>query len=218
MKPNFNPVFFDLDGTLTDPFEGITKSIQYSLRHAGIDEPDLHKLEKCIGPPLLSSFMTFYGFSRQQAEKSVQTYREQFEKWGIYQNKVIEGMPSLLAKLQNAQIRLGVISVKPKIYVDKILRHFHLIDYFELTLGDSLTGGYNDKKVMIRDALETMKMPARKAVMIGDRYHDIRGAKGAGISSIGVLFGYGSKEELTQEGADILCEDVGQLTKCLLDE
>ena len=208
-------ILFDLDGTLTDPMVGITKSVQYALRFFGIQENSLEKLTPFIGPPLKGSFQRFYGFSEEQAEEALKKYREYFSEMGILENKVYEGIPALLENLKLAGKRVHLATSKPEIYATRILKHFDLMSYFDFVGGSLLDGGRVEKPEVIRYVLEEQGIEKEKAVMIGDRRFDIEGGRANGIFTVGVLYGYGSREELTEAGADVLAMTVSELQEIL---
>jgi phosphoglycolate phosphatase len=175
----FRYLLFDLDGTLTEPKEGITRSVQYALKAMGIDEPDLDKLVPFIGPPLVDSFMRFYGLTEDQAHQAVEKYRERFEPVGIFENRVIDGIPELLNVLKSQGKILAVASSKPEVYVRKILEKFDLMKYFDCVVGSELNGTHNDKSEVICEVKKRLAIEGREAemLMIGDRCYDIDGAK-----------------------------------------
>lgn len=208
-------ILFDLDGTLTDPMIGITKSVQYALKKFGIIEENLWNLTKFIGPPLVDSFMRFYGFSEEEAKQAVEYYREYFSPTGIFENKVYEGMEEMLAALQNKGMILAVATSKPEEFARRILEHFHLEQYFAYA-GGALMHGRTDKAEVIEYVLGTLDADKSKTVMVGDRKHDILGAKKNGLDCVGVLYGYGDREELEEAGADVIVENVGELKEFLL--
>lgn len=209
-------ILFDLDGTLTDPMLGITKSVQYALRSFGILENSLEKLTPFIGPPLTDSFREFYGFSESQAQEALQQYRVYFSKTGIFENRVYEGIPALLTALKAQNRRVYLATSKPTIYAKRILEHFHLNDYVDFTGGSELSGERVEKHDVIEYVLKENGIQRENVVMVGDRKFDIEGARAAGICAIGVLYGYGSRKELTDAGADQLAETVPALSKLLL--
>lgn len=207
-------VLFDLDGTLTDPMTGITKSVQYALKKQGIIENDLWNLTKFIGPPLKESFQKFYGMSKEEAQKAVEDYREYFSPIGIFENIVYDGMEEMLTKLKKEGMRLCVATSKPEEFAKRILEHFQLEEYFEF-VGGALMDGRTNKAEVIAYVLSEIKAEKEQTIMVGDREHDILGAKKNGIESIGVLYGYGDKNELQDAGADLIVEDVTQLREIL---
>ncbi len=178
-------VFFDLDGTLTDPKQGIVGSIQYALGKLDVDIPDAEELTWCIGPPLLANFEILVGSERAPA--AVELYRERFSTVGLYENTPYPGIHDALRTLQNAKLRLCVASSKPLIYVARILEHFELIDYFSKVFGSELDGTRSDKSDLLRYALSETGVDATDATMVGDRKHDIIGALENGVTAVGVL-------------------------------
>lgn len=208
-------ILFDLDGTVTDPETGITLSVAYALKHFGIEVEDTGSLRKFIGPPLLDSFMDFYGFSEVKAVEAVDKYRERFSVTGIFENEPYEGMHRLLGSLRDAGYTLAIASSKPEIYTKQIIEHFELAPYFTQVCGSELDGRRTDKAEVITYALEKLGSPAAEnVVMVGDRKHDIIGAKKNGLISIGVLYGFGDEAELTEAGADYIAatvDNVGEI-------
>lgn len=210
-------LLFDLDGTLTDPGIGITNSVMYALKSFGIIEHDRKKLYPFIGPPLLNSFMEFYGFDEQKAEEAVTRYREYYQEAGIYENLVYDGIPELLKELKTEGKIILLATSKPEPFAKQILTHFNLIQYFTAVAGSDFGKIRNTKGKVVAYALElyakmsggTVQALKQRAIMIGDRSYDIEGAKENGIRSVGVLWGYGSREELEKAGADNLIETPG---------
>lgn len=205
----YETVLFDLDGTLVDSGTGITNSVSYALKKYGIKVLDKRELYKFIGPPLHESFEKFYGFSEEKAKEAVEYYREYYRDKGIYENVVYDGIPKLLKKLSWDGKRLIVATSKPEAFAKQILETLDLAKYFLYIAGANMDGTRTKKKEVISYALELGKAgDISKAVMIGDREHDILGAKSVGIAAVGVLFGYGNYEELQSAGADYIVEKV----------
>lgn len=212
-------ILFDLDGTITDPKEGITRSIQYALKHMGIEVTDLSSLCKHIGPPLKDSFMEFWDMSEEEALKAVEKYREYFVPTGLYENAVYEGIEEVLKELNRQGRKLIVATSKPEIYAGVILKHFKLEQYFQDICGASLDGSRSKKGDVIRYVLNKNKVsPSDTVIMVGDRLHDIVGAKENKLPAVGVLYGYGSKEELTKAGADFIAENMSELKEILMKD
>lgn len=209
---HYSTILFDLDGTLTDPGLGITNSVAYALNKFGIEVPDRTALYQFIGPPLRDSFMEYYGFSPEQAEDAIATYREYFSVEGLFENEVYPGIPELLARLKASGKTLIVATSKPEEFSRRILEHFGLLDFFTFVAGATMDGSRGTKIQVMEHAISTCGVDVSDAVMIGDRKFDILGAKHFGLASVGVLFGYGSREELTEAGADALAESVEELT------
>lgn len=208
----FQSILFDLDGTLTDAAPGITNSVKYALSKFGIHETDDKKFRKFLGPPLISSFMEFYGFSKEKAQKAVEYYREYFVPHGIFENEVYSGIPKLLQKLKADGKTLIIATSKPETFAVQIAEHFEIDSYFDLIAGSNLDNTRSKKAQVIEYALETLGILDRAhAVMIGDREHDIKGAKKTGLRSIGVLYGYASPGELENAGADFTANSPEEL-------
>ena len=209
-------LFFDLDGTLTDPMQGITRSVQYALRHFGIDEPDLRKLCPFIGPPLADSFRERYGMSDAEAAEAVAKYREYYAPKGIFENDIYPGIPELLAATAAAGCVNVMATSKPTPFAERIAEHFGFARYFRLVSGSTLDGTRTTKSDVIRHALGTLGIAPQEAVMIGDRRHDVEGAAATGLAAIGVLWGYGSREELQTAKPAFIAEDIPALRQLLL--
>lgn len=209
-------IFFDLDGTLTDPQEGITNCVKYALEYYGIHETDYSKLMRFIGPPLVYSFMEYYDFDEQKALEAVEKYRERFSVTGLFENKVYDGIYDILQKLTDSGHILALATSKPKIFADRIMAKYRLRPYFKLICGSELDGTRNDKNEVIEYAIEKLDCPRDKIIMVGDRRQDIIGAKKCGIASCGVRFGYSEKGELEEAGADIIADDMDSLLEILM--
>lgn len=209
-------LLFDLDGTLTDPKVGITKSVAYALRAFGIEVEDLDSLCKFIGPPLKESFMKYYGMDSEDGDRAVEIYREYFRPHGVYENTVYDGIPQLLTKLRDAGKHLILASSKPTVFVETILNHFGLREHFEVVVGSELDGTRVVKGEVIEYALQQANVADKsQVVMIGDREHDVIGAKQNQVASIGVTYGYGSRAEHEVCGADVIVESVSELARVL---
>ncbi len=206
-------ILFDLDGTLTDPFEGITRSVQYALNAFGVKDEPLEALKRFIGPPLKASFMEFYGFDSDTAVAAVEKYRERFADIGIYENRLFDGIPQMLEKLKKTGHVLAIASSKPTVYVERILQHFHIRQYFDHVMGSELDGRGTDKKEVVQAVLSDLHIEknSREAIMVGDRFHDVQGARACGLDCVGVTFGYGGKDELVQAGAAAVVDTVDAL-------
>lgn len=211
----YDTVLFDLDGTLTDPGLGITNSVMYALEKFGIQVEERSLLYKFIGPPLKDSFMDFYGFDEEKADQAVVYYREYYKEKGIFQNKVYNGIPELLESLRAEGKNLLVATSKPELFAKQILDHFDLSGYFCKIAGSDFEGIRNTKGKVIAYALESSQKQPRSAIMVGDRFHDIEGAKENNMDSIGVLFGYGDRKELEQAGATYIVEEPGNILLCV---
>ncbi len=207
---------FDLDGTLTDPGIGITNSVMYALAKYDIVESDRSKLYPFIGPPLKESFRKYYGFSEEQALQAIEYYREYFRAGGIFENKVYEGIPELLGELKRRGVFLALATSKPYEFSVAILEHFNLSQYFDYVGAATMDGRIAKKTDVIMHLLEDLQITDKKSVlMVGDRDQDIDGAKANDLSSAGVLWGYGSLEELQDSGADYLIRKPAELLTLL---
>lgn len=205
-------ILFDLDGTITDPKEGITKAVQIALSKFGIIIDDLDELCKFIGPPLKDAFKEFYDFSDKDADLAVKYFREYFETRGLYENILFDGFDEFLRKLRDDGKILIVATSKPTKFSNIILEHFNVIKYFQYVSGSTLDGSLVKKGDIIRHALDVNNIiDMSEVIMIGDRKHDIIGAKENNIDSIGVLYGYGSYDELHDSGADYIVKDIDEL-------
>lgn len=209
-------ILFDLDGTITDPKEGITKSVAYALESFGILVEDMDTLCKFIGPPLRDSFTEFYDFNEEQAELAIKKYREYFTDKGIYENILFKGIPELFEDLLGNGKVIILATSKPTVFAVKILEYFHIKQYFRFIAGSELNLNRATKGEVIQYALEQNGIfDKSEAIMIGDRKHDIIGAKENGIKSVGVLFGYGDRPELQEAGADYIVETIEELEHLL---
>jgi len=216
----FQYILFDLDGTLTDPKVGITTCVRYALADAGIDEPDLDKLEPFIGPPLTDSFRDFYGMNEAQIQRAIDKYHERFDKVGIFENEIIEGIPELLKQLKEQGRKVSIASSKPTPLVVRILEHFAIAQYFDSVVGSEYDGTRGTKEEVVEEAIRRL-VPSgyhkEDVAMVGDRKFDIYGAQAHGLTGIGVRFGYAGEHELEEAGADYIVDDVAQLGHLLLE-
>ena len=209
-------LLFDLDGTLTDPAVGITRSIQHALRYFGIEENDREKLLSYIGPPLLDTFKG-YGLNEEQSRTALRVYREYFADIGLYENEVYEGIADFLKDAQEAGYRLLMATSKPEVYACRLMQFFGLSSYFSCIAGSDMDETRADKAAVIRHALTREKIcDLSQTVMIGDRKFDVEGAKAFGMTTVGVLYGYGSRAELTAAKPDYIVETVADLRALFL--
>ncbi len=212
-------LLFDLDGTLTNPKEGITKSAQYALDYYGIHVGDLDKLTCFIGPPLQESFQEFYGFSKEKAWEATLKFRERYGTVGLWENEIFPGMAGMLKRLKEAGKRLAVATSKPEPLAEKILDKFQILEYFEVVSGSELEGGRITKSEVIGEALRRLgRKPddCRDILMVGDRKHDVEGAAVFGMDCLGVSFGFAEEGELEAAGAIDTADTVEELTEKLL--
>ncbi|WP_166364676.1 HAD family hydrolase [Pseudomonas akapageensis] len=213
---HYQNILFDLDGTLTDPREGITRSIQYALAKLGIDEPDLSKLEHFIGPPLLQAFMQFYGFDEARAWEAVNHYRERFKVTGLYENEVFEGVIELLETLEGQGRHLYIATSKPWEFAREIARHFNFARHFKMIYGSELDGTRTNKVELIKHLLAEEGLDPAQTLMIGDRKHDLIGARTNGLDCVAVGYGFGSRDELAAEAPTYHFDTLAQLHEAFL--
>lgn len=207
----------DLDGTITDPKVGITKAVAYALKQYGINIENLDSLLKFIGPPLTESFQQYYGFSETNSKEAVLKYREYYVPYGIYENQLYDGMEHMLKSVVEHGGKIILATSKPQIFAEKILRHFHIDEYFELVAGSNMDLSRYKKGEVIEYALRELSINSEDAIMIGDREHDIIGARENKLSSIGVTYGYGTRQELIDEEADFIAQNVSELEELMLE-
>ena len=214
----FDLILFDLDGTLTDPKEGITNCVKYALQHFGIEENDEATLLSFIGPPLYDSFRGLYGFSHEDANLAVEKYRERFSVTGLFENRVLDGAEEILKALKEAGKTLALATSKPLVFAERIVNHYGLSKYLDFIVGADLKGGINYKDEVINKVLRIAKPDdLSKVVIIGDRKHDVLGAKKCNISSIGVKCGYAEENELEDAGADFIFKNLAEVQEFLLN-
>lgn len=211
-------ILFDLDGTLTDPGIGITNSVMYALKKFNIEVADRASLYKFIGPPLLDSFENYYGMSKEESQQALQYYREYFKPHGLYENEVYDGIEQVLITLKEQGKTLIVATSKPEEFAIEILKHFHLDQYFDFIAGATMDEKRVRKADVIAYALESCGITElASAIMVGDREHDVLGAKEVGLDSIGVLYGYGDYKELKNAGATYIAKNPEDISKIISD-
>ena len=212
-------VLFDLDGTLIDSFEGIAKSAQYALRRFGINEENLENLRPFVGPPLVESFQKWYGLSKEQAIEATDIYRERYRPIGILECSLYPGVEECIRTLKAEGYQIGMASSKPEEFCRRILEHFGLLDRFRMVSGPEFDGTRGEKHEVIDYAIETLGLTDRKRIlMVGDRQDDILGARHCAVPAAGVLWGFGSKEELTAAGATVLFQTPAEAGDWLTQE
>ncbi|MBU5479979.1 HAD-IA family hydrolase [Blautia sp. MSJ-19] len=194
----YKAILFDLDGTLTQSGEGITKCVQYALEKLGRPEPDLKKLEVFIGPPLMEQFMKYANLDEMTARKAVEYYRERYSTTGIFENRPYPGVEGMLQELKRKNYILAVASSKPEYYVKQIVEYFHLAEYFDEIVGSEMDGSRTNKTEVIEETLKRLGLERHRdqVLMVGDKEHDVLGARKAGLECIAVSYGYGTEEEL----------------------
>ncbi len=205
-------LFFDLDGTLTNPVEGITRSIQYALESQGVEVEDRYALKRYIGPPLSVTFAEY--FEGEQIAEAVAKYRERYNVYGWQENEPYAGIGEALKTLKEAGFRVCMATSKPEVFARRIAEHFGLAEHFHVICGATMDGRVNTKEEVIRYAIEAAGVEdVSEILMIGDRYHDVEGAAACGIPTLGVLYGFGEREELLQAGAIAVVESVEELLR-----
>ena len=217
-KLDYDWLLFDLDGTLTDPFEGITRSVEYALNAFGIEVEDRRVLAPFIGPPLVESLTERYGFTMEDAVAAVAKYREYFAVKGLYETELFEGIPELLSDCRKAGYKISMATSKPTHYAKIIAEHFDIARYFDAIHGSSLDGTRITKSSVVAEAVAEEHLDPTRALMIGDRRHDVEGAGEHGIRTVGVLYGYGSREEHEAAGAAYIVNDLDELRELLICE
>ena len=210
-------ILFDLDGTLTDPKVGITKSVAYALNKFNIKVDNLDELCKFIGPPLKDAFMEYYNFTEEESEEAIKYYRAYFSEIGLYENIVYEGLEDML-KLLNDKNKICIVATsKPTVFAVKILEHFNLNRYFSFVCGSNIDGTRSKKKEVIQHVIERNKIKdLSQVIMVGDRKHDVYGAKEVGLQAVGALYGYGDYDELYNSGADYIVNNIKELSDLLM--
>ncbi|MCL2018504.1 MAG: HAD hydrolase-like protein [Oscillospiraceae bacterium] len=225
----FEYILLDLDGTLTNPVEGITKSINYAMEKMGKPLVPDALIPKFIGPPLKDGYMMNLGFTAEEAERAVTIYRERYAPVGLYENKLIEGTREMLTRLSNAGKTIALATSKPDDMAKELIRHFDISGYFDFISGASLDfNGRHNKTEIIKYALENLGIipeqgdlngvsgKLAKTVMVGDRFHDIEGAKNVGITSVAVLSGFGDRAEFEKYKADFIAENLFEACDIIL--
>ncbi len=214
----YSNILFDLDGTLTDSKPGIVNCVQYALEKMGLPVPEKEALNRYVGPPLHKSFEKFAGLTPEKAMEAVEIYRERFSTIGLFENEVYAGVISLLEEVKKSGKTLAIATSKPTVYTVQILEHFDLAKYFTVIVGSEMDGSRTDKAEVIEEVLKQLGKPDKdKTLMIGDREHDIIGARKMGLHSIGVLYGYSEGDELAEAGVDVVLNTVTELKKYLLE-
>ena len=209
-------VLFDLDGTLVDSSEGITKSVQYALKHFGIEENDLSKLQVFIGPPLGESFMRYYGFSKEQADEGILVYRERYKPIGIFECNLYPGVRECISQLREQGYLIGVASSKPEKFCKMILEHFDVLSLFDDVVGATEDGSIGTKEEVLNEVMRRWAdIPKENMCLIGDTIFDVEGANLVGIPSIGVSFGFGNTDEMMRAGAKGICDRMMDLPEMI---
>lgn len=205
----FTTVLFDLDGTLTNPYMGITNSLMYALERLGYEVPPREELASFIGPPLITEYQRRFGMDEETAKEGVRLYREYFADRGIFENELIDGAKELLQELKSRGKRVYLATSKPREFAERILEHFGIAEYFDFVGASTMDGRINEKHQVIADLLEKTGADTSECLMVGDRFHDIVGAHRFGIKCCAVLCGFGSREEFAEYNADFISETLG---------
>jgi phosphoglycolate phosphatase len=215
MNKKYNNILFDLDGTLTDSAEGVTRSVQHALKKYNISATT-DELKPFIGPPLHLSFQAVYGFSETEAYQAVEHYRDYYKEKGIFENRLYPGILEMLGNLQQSEYQLFVATSKPTVFARKVLEHFYVDQYFKLIVGSNLDGTRVQKADVIETVLaEAGELSPEITVMVGDREHDIFGARANKLDSIAVSYGYGPVEELLAAKPLVIVHSVQELSDTL---
>ncbi|MEE0595168.1 MAG: HAD hydrolase-like protein [Agathobacter sp.] len=205
-------ILFDLDGTLIDSSEGITKSTQYALAHYGIIENDLSKFYKFIGPPLVASFKKYYDFPEEQAVEAVAVYRERYNKIGLFECSLYPGVRECIEKLKAQGYLIGMASSKPEVSCRRILEHFGILELFDDVVGATFDGRIDTKEEVLNEVMRRWSdVPKDEMCLIGDTMFDVEGANQVGIRTVAVTFGFGNVQEMVEAGAVAVCDDMEKL-------
>ena len=207
-------ILFDLDGTIINSEEGITKCVQYALRSFGIDEPDRKKLLCFIGPPLDPVFREKYGFDEKKAWAAVEKYRERFDREGIFECELYDGIADAIKRLKEKGYVIALASSKPETACRRILEHFSLTPYFDMIVGSTLDGSISTKQEVLEELgrrMAHLNIPKEEMCLIGDTAYDVIGAKKFGIRCIGVTYGFGTRSQIEEAGAYRICENVKEI-------
>ncbi len=216
---NYDAVLFDFDGTLIDSSRGIFESLIYALKCGGVDEPDMATLRKFIGPPIYDSFKNLFHFSADKIEFEIKKYREHYSTGGLYEYDIYEGIPELLKALHENGIKLATASSKPRKFIEIILEHSGIGKYIDYIGGTSFDEKGATKTGILLNAMENLGCTDKsRVIMVGDRKYDIDGAKGAGIATIAVLYGFGSREEFEEHGAEFIVENTKEIENIIFGE
>lgn len=218
MHSRYKAVLFDFDGTLVDSSEGIFKSLSYAFRQDGKPVPDTQTLRKFIGPPIYDSFKTLFGYPDNKIDFMVQKYRERYRELGYREVRVYDGIPELLETLKANGVKIATASSKPIVFIEQILKEQGLFPYFDYIGGTLFDNISSNKTAIIKAAMQALGVAAGECVMVGDRLYDICGAKGAGVPCIAVLFGFGSRAEFGEYGADYVAETAEEISELIFED
>lgn len=209
-------VLFDLDGTLIDSSEGIIKSVRYALSHYGIEEPDTDKMYQFIGPPLSDSFQKLYGFSPEKAKEAVEVYRERYNKTGIFECSLYQGVENCIRSLRQQGYRIGMASSKPELSCRRILEHFDLLSLFDEVVGATFDGTRDKKEAVLREVFRRWEdLSPRQMCLVGDTVFDAEGAKRVGIPCVAVTYGFGDLAQMKEAGIVASCDKLELLPELI---
>ena len=211
----YDLIMFDLDGTLVNSEEGVTKTVQYALSACGIEENNQNNLRRFIGPPLVDAFMEYYGMSEDMALKALEKYRERYRKTGVYENEIFPDVKNVLEELKKNGKKVALATSKPHIFAREVLKSFDLTQYFDIIVGAEFDGTRNDKADVIKEVLNQAG-EYENPVMIGDRKHDAEGARKNGVDFIGVSFGFAPEREFEKCGVDKVIDRMSELLDIIL--
>ena len=214
----FANVLLDLDGTLTDPFEGIAASIRHAMKCMGLGSPSENDLKGALGPPLRKGFSKFLATQdTSRIEKAMRFYRERYSVSGLFENRVYPGVPQMLTQLNAAGCRLFVATSKPAVFAQRVIQHFDMEQYFVRVYGSELDGRLDNKVALLALVLDREALDPRKTAMVGDRAQDALAAKAHNLCAVGITWGYGSQNELQEAGADVLCNTPSEVVRSLIE-
>lgn len=211
-------IIFDLDGTLSDSKEGITKSVQYALGKVGIIEENLEDLEHFVGPPMVEQYMKTYGMDKEKAFETLGYYRERYTPIGIYETKAYPGVKEILDALKENDYKIGMATSKPEGMAEEVAKFLKIYEYFDIICGADLKGPRQSKADVLNKLFENSSFVKEQSVLVGDTHYDIEGANEVGIDSVGVNWGMGTKEEMMTAGAVEVFDEYESLIEYLLGE
>lgn len=218
MSLRVDAVLFDFDGTLFDSSEGIFESLGYAFQKDGKETPPLETLRKFIGPPIYDSFKNLFGYTDDKIDFMVEKYREHYSAEGFRKVRVYDGIPALLKRLKESGIKIATASSKPEVFIKRILEDQGLLSYFDFLGGTEFDKISSDKTAILQKSMYALGVSPKETVMVGDRLFDIRGAKGAGVPCIAVLYGFGSREEFLEYGADYIVSTPEEIENLIFGE
>ncbi len=211
----FKTIVFDMDGTLIDSSEGVTKCVNHALKHFNKEVEDITKLNCCIGPPLIYSFTTFFGMTEEEAKEGIRLYRERYEPVGVFECKLFDGVENCLKELHRRGYRITLGSSKPEEMCKKILDHFNLTGYFDEVAGATKDGRIDTKEEVLRELIRREGGNVSDMVLIGDTIYDVEGAASVGMDTIAVSFGFGKMDEMKKAGILASCDSFDELPEII---